>query len=145
MALTPENASDSLINKLSESEADALAHARIAADLERATRLLGNPETVLSDIDLRGKNLDVRYEVVPGGWCAWDANTYDGAPDASELSRMIGYGPEKEDALTDLLEQIAQYAAEHPKPKAGRTIHSSRFEPPTIVDGRREDWERDDE
>lgn len=84
--------------------------------IEELYRLAGNAETLFKpEIDLRGKNLDIRYQVVPGGWSAWDANSYDGAPDAATQDRFIGYGREKEDALTDLLEQIAEYAAEHPR------------------------------
>jgi hypothetical protein len=86
----------------------------------------------LPEIDLRGRNLDLRYEWQGHriGWACWDENTYDGAPDSE--SNHIGYGPEKEDALCDLLEKMD--VEPKPKPRAGRVVHSSPFEPPTIVD-----------
>lgn len=150
MALTPGNAPPELIDKLSEAEAADLAHEKIVSDYQRALRMLGNPETVLTpkpEIDLRGKDLDVRYQLVQGGWCAWDANRYDGAPDASGADRIIGYGPEKEDALTDLLERTAEYAAEHPRTRASVPIYTSgrREEPNDYSDRPEPEQHEDDE
>jgi hypothetical protein len=112
-----------------------------AASMAEAKKLLDAVD-VLPEIDLRGRNLDLRYEWQGHriGWACWDENTYDGAPDSE--SNHIGYGPEKEDALCDLLEKMdlldkvdTHTALEQfDKPRAGRVVHSSPFEPPTIVD-----------
>lgn len=83
--------------------AESLAQERLASDLKRATDHIQR----LHEIDLRGKNLDIRYEYVgkrEGGWSCWDANSYDGTSDGD--SNHIGYGPEKEDALVDLMDKI---------------------------------------
>jgi hypothetical protein len=102
-----------------------------AANMVEAKKLLDAVEA-LPEIDLRGRNLDLRYEWQGHriGWACWDENSYCGAPDSE--SNHIGYGPEKEDALADLLEKMD--VEPKPKPRAGRVVHSSPFEPPTIVD-----------
>lgn len=82
-------------------------------------------------IDLRGKSLDIRYEFHGSfrgkqQWTCWDHNSYDGDESA------MGYGESKELALVDLLEKIAPEP--EPAPRAGYVVHSSPFEPETIVD-----------
>lgn len=62
------------------------------------------------------------------GWCCSDSN-YDGSPDAKRTP--LGYGKTQDEAYADYLRQI-----DEPKPRAGRVIHTSAFEPPTVVDDR---------
>lgn len=57
-------------------------------------------------IDLRGRNIDARYEYHgtfrgKQEWTCWDYNSYDGDESA------MGSGDSKEAALLDLLEKIA--------------------------------------
>ena len=41
-------------------------------------------------------------------WHAIDDDTYDGAEDAGPLARVIGYGRTEQDAIDDLMEQLAE-------------------------------------
>jgi hypothetical protein len=108
------------------------------APIEAVKRIDVMPVKV--NIDLRGRNLDVRYEFHgtfrgKQQWTAWDDKTYDGDESA------IGSGDSKEDALVDLLEKLDAEPA--PKPRAGRVVHSSPFEPPTVIDDRDVDFDSD--
>jgi hypothetical protein len=72
-----------------------------------------------STIDLRNRDLDVRYECHGSfrgkqQWTAWDHNSYDGA------SSPLGEGDSKETALLDLLEKIAP--EERPATSAEREL-----------------------
>jgi hypothetical protein len=44
----------------------------------------------------------------PLAWCAWDEDTYDGAPDAGARARAQGRGATKEAAVADLQEQLEE-------------------------------------
>ena len=50
--------------------------------------------------------MKIRTSETPIGWCAVDDDTYDGAPDAGAAGAM-GTGTTEEEAIADLLEQIA--------------------------------------
>jgi hypothetical protein len=39
-------------------------------------------------------------------WCAWDENTYDGAPDAGPRAHIIGYGATEAEAIAELQAQL---------------------------------------
>lgn len=39
---------------------------------------------------------------IPGGWQAYDEDTYDGAPDAGWPFNCIGYGGTEQEAIDDL-------------------------------------------
>ena len=121
----PEDFSPTEINEMVEGpEGQALFDA-LNPSFRSTVALLGKIAPLTKpEIDLRGRNLDVRYEYVgrPDGWRCWDANTYDGTPDHN----IFGYGDEKEDALVGLMEKIGPLAA---APKLGKVIHSSRYEP----------------
>lgn len=54
-------------------------------------------------------------------------------------SGICGYGPTQEAALEDFLDKEETYL---PKPRAGRVIHSSPFEPPTYAE---EHYDHDEE
>lgn len=53
------------------------------------------------------------YPPIPVRDCDWSAHfpdIYDGAPDSSARSKMIGRGATEEAAIADLLEQAEEYA-----------------------------------
>lgn len=57
--------------------------------------------------DARLAGMDVRFErAMSGWWYAYDARTYDGAPDASVLAGTYGHGRTQEAALEDLVEKL---------------------------------------
>jgi hypothetical protein len=123
---SPEQASDTLISQLFEDEL------KIATALQAALDQIDNVMHKPHEIDLRGKNLDIRYEYHGSfrgvdHWSCWDARNYTG------VDSPMGEGESKQDALADLLEKTA---ADAPKPRAPRVIHSSAFEPPTYADDR---------
>ena len=41
-------------------------------------------------------------------WVAYDADTYDGAPDAGRSARRVGYGNTEHEAVADLLRQMEE-------------------------------------
>jgi hypothetical protein len=45
-------------------------------------------------------------------FCAYDADTYDGTEDAGGLSRIIGYGRTREEAILDFKAQWAEARGE---------------------------------
>ena len=55
-------------------------------------------------------NIETSWQSTPQLWMAYDAETMDGAPDASELSRVRGYSGTKEEAINDFAEKLAEYA-----------------------------------
>jgi len=133
MKPTPDHCSDGTINALYDELKPAEATAKA---MDRLNEVMHKP----AEIDLRGRKLDIRYEYhgKRAGWSAIDFNSYDGAPDSD--SNHIGYGPEKEDALVDLMDKIGPLAAEPaPKLRPSRVIHSSAFEPPTHSEEREQD------
>src|SRR5688572_15790009 len=101
MALTPENAPDEKIAELFGDELKpAIAVAKAMDRIHELMRPALNPETLANgrrnEIDLRGKNLDIRYKchgTFRGKqmWTAWDERSYDG--DESSM----GAGESKED------------------------------------------------
>jgi len=125
---SPDDASDDTINRMSEfAERPALNAETLANDrlneIERATKVFGhdldlarataaamdrvNALMPKPEIDLRRikGSPDIRYEFVGarcGGWQCWDENSYDGGE-----FNILGYGPEKEDALADLIKKTA--------------------------------------
>ena len=134
---TPKDASDTFIDRLFDLLKEVThEHAeQLKADPTLAARLDADPElqSVHADkllekakeIDLRERDLDVRYDYHgtfrgKQQWTAWDAKTYDG-------TNEIGHGESKEDALVDLLDQLDE--PEQPKPRKYRTIHTDHFEP----------------
>lgn len=89
----------------------------------------------------RIRTFDLRFEYTSfapehSRWTCIDANTYDGAPDAEAPCTFIGRGASEKEARMDLLEQFAEHdAPEHePRARAGIVVHSSAFEPPTVVE-----------
>lgn len=75
-----------------------------------------NAETVLGNkpvagvIDLQ-QRFDITYSEMPNGeWCAIDRVSFD--PDPEARMHLMGYGPSTGEALTDLLEKIADVAAQ---------------------------------
>jgi hypothetical protein len=124
MAITPDNASDSLIARLFGDELKAAEATAKAMDrINELMRPAPNAETLANgrsnEIDLRGKDLDIRYEYHGAfrgkqHWSCWDHRSYDGEESA------IGSGESKEDALVDLMDKIGAEAAE-PEPMV-RTV-----------------------
>jgi hypothetical protein len=95
----------------------------------------------LPEIDLRNLDMDLRFELHgtfrgKQQWTCFDEKTYDG-PESP-----LGEGESKVEAFADLLEKrglldkVDTHTAleQFDKPRAGRVVHSSPFEPPTIVD-----------
>ena len=133
----PDDCPTEEIHKLSESEAETLAHERIVSDLERAQRLLGNAETVFFKLNQRpvmnGRAFDLHCEYtsfapVDQRWTCIDLNTYSGAPDDEAPSTFIGRGRTDYEARQNLLAQFAEYDADqrdNPKPRPSRKIYSS--------------------
>lgn len=151
MALTPENASDSLITKLSESEAEALAQAKIIEDYTRALKMLSNPETMLAKpvINLK-RRYDLHYEQHPIAppderFSCVDLNTYDPTDGAPDHAWFIGRGPDRRAAMLALLDLFGEFDETPPKPRDRVVGLGNPFEPPTVIPGCVEDWERDDE
>lgn len=137
-----ELSTEDKIAKLFEGEYKALE--ATAAAMDRINALMPNQlwskgPSLPTEIDLRNfdSKLDIRYEYQGKriGWMAYDARNYDGAPDSG--SNHLGFGPEKEDALQDLIEKIGPEAAE--EPKASRVIHSSPFQPPELAEPERDE------
>jgi hypothetical protein len=54
-------------------------------------------------------DIELDWQSTPRIWQAWDAATYDGAPDSGRLAQMIGQGATREAALLDLIEQLDDY------------------------------------
>ena len=133
MALTPKNASDTLIGVLSD----------IAAGL--------NPETILSNkpvIDLR-RRYDIDVEFIQWAplnerYRAIDMNSFDGS---DGLGSCQGYGATEQEARLNLLTAIAECDQMDPKPvQRTKDIDCGQFEPNDYVSvGSASDWEQDDE
>ncbi len=111
MALTPNNAPDSLIKELFGDDEGVAKAAAAAMDRILAKAMPGlpalNAETLASgrvnEIDLRGRDIRFEFHGTFRGkqiWLCYDANTYDG--DESEL----GEGESKEMALVDLMDKL---------------------------------------
>jgi hypothetical protein len=45
-------------------------------------------------------------------FCAYDADTYDGADDAGVMARIVGYGRTREEAILDFKAQWAEARGE---------------------------------
>jgi hypothetical protein len=153
---TPHDASDEQIARLhDEDEAlfDALnpSFKPTLALLDKIAPL--NPETLLGNkpvsrvIDLL-RRYDIAYEqhtLAPSDerWSAVDLNTYD---TSEGIGACIGRGATTHEALLDLLEQIAEIAA-NPPPRRSKTIYSSaaREEPDEYKDDPKSDVDFDDD
>jgi hypothetical protein len=154
MALTPKNASDSLIEKLSELTREHVKN--LQADPDLAAKLDSDPlaqrayadelfnSTTKPVIDLRDRVIVYDFEEsAPASqcWSAIDENTYDGASEGGD-SACIGRGPTPKDALLDLLDQFQDPPQ---RPRASRLIDGGGgVQPPEYAPGTREDWENDD-
>jgi len=107
--------------EIAELFANELVPARaLAAALDRIDQVMRKP----AEIDLRNRDIRFEWQGHRIGWSCWDENSYDGAPDSE--SNHIGYGPEKEDALADLMEKFAL----EPPLKGGKVTYM-----PRLVDG----------
>jgi hypothetical protein len=118
---TPKHATDEQIEKLFD---DGLAPARaVAAAMDRIESLMHTT-----------KRHRYAFERVPVGhdmgWRCWD-ELKDNADDAD-----YGYGLTQDEAYADYLRNC-----DKPPRRMGRVIHSSAFEPPTIVDDRDVDFD----
>lgn len=152
MAITPDNASDSLIARLfgddlKAAEATAKATHRIGELMRPAL----NPETLANgrsnEIDLRRRyDIQTEYHGSFRGkhhWSAIDANSYTGPDPDGGVGSCIGTGESDKEAKLDLLDKIAA-AEEKPKPRMGRLVDGGGgVEPPEYKDDYR-DPDQDD-
>lgn len=127
----PDEASDETINQLFEGE---LATSKAtAAALDRLEQIMHEPPTSVPELMFHtNKRHNYEFVKVPLGcdigWGCYDPNRCDGL---SDEHRVIGYGKTQDEAYIDLLNQLEDEA---PKPRGGMIVHSSPFEPPTVVD-----------
>ena len=68
------------------------------------------------------------------GWVCWDGSKYS----AGDEGAVFGYGLTQDHAYADLMSQL-----DDAKPRAGRVIHSSPFQPPEVIDDRDTDFDDD--
>jgi hypothetical protein len=70
------------------------------------------------------------------GYRCYDGDKHD--PDSAYQSGEYGDGLTEDQAYADWLQNVDEV-----KPRAGRVIHSSPFEPPTVIDDRDVDFDSD--
>lgn len=120
MALTPENAPDSMIAKMFDDEMKRVE--QFAKILDRVAPL--NPETIFSAPRRR-----MEFDRVPvghdTGYRCYDGSKHSNAQEAFE-SGEYGDGLSQDEAYADWLRQDAE---NNPKPRPSKVIHTSRFEP----------------
>lgn len=104
----------------------------LAAACERLEKIMHEPPEPTSVAELMfHTNKRHRYEFkrVPIGhdlgWCCYDPNELAGE------HLTMGYGKTEDEAYVDYLNQLED---EKPVPRPGMVVHSSPFEPPTVVD-----------
>jgi hypothetical protein len=83
---------------------------------------------------------EMQYDRVPVGhdlgYRCYDGDKHD--PDSAYQSGEYGDGITEDQAYADWLQNVDEV-----KPRAGRVIHSSPFEPPTVIDDRDVDFDSD--
>lgn len=57
-----------------------------------------------------GRVIRISLSPTDGGYLATDASTYDGAPDAGRMARIIGFARTEDEAAADLIEQHEELA-----------------------------------
>jgi hypothetical protein len=143
---TPDQASDSMITKMTELFGNDLKLAEATAKamdrVQEAMRPALNPETLANgrsnEIDLRRKyDIQTEYHGSFRGkhhWSAIDANSYTGPDPDSGVGSCVGAGESDKEAKLDLLDKIAA-AEEKPKPRMGRLVDGgSGVQPPEYKD-----------
>lgn len=139
MALTPENASDSLIDRLFEGEIDRCkAMAKAMDRIDEIMHKRQMPSTARA-FDLHSTYTSFAPE--SERWTCVDLNTYDGAPDAEAPCNFIGRGSSEKSARMDLLDQFSEYDGYVPRPRVSTVVHSSPFEPAEYTDEVRDESE----
>jgi hypothetical protein len=116
---------------------------RLQADPLLARRLDKDEAAVVSEASrllFSAKIRNMQYDRIPIG-CDLGYRCYDGDkhdPDSAFQSGEIGDGLTKDQAYADWLGNVDEI-----KPRAGRVIHSSPYEPPTVIDDRDVDFDSD--
>ena len=61
---------------------------------------------VPANVKLRTEHIFPPIPIRSLDWCAYDENTYDGAPDAGH--QIVGYGTTEREAVADFCEQLLE-------------------------------------